>query len=84
MLRYDKSEYTNRPQTYQASCISAGVGFSFGRTTLDFAYQNVQNKQTSYQLFWATDALGELNTASPTYTTNLTRNYAVLTLGYRF
>ena len=84
MLRYDKSEYTNRPQTYQASCISAGVGFSFGRTTLDFAYQNVQNKQTSYQLFWATDALGELNTASPTYTTNLTRNYAVLTLGFRF
>lgn len=84
MLRYDKSEYVNRPQTYQASCISAGFGFSFGRTTLDFAYQNVQNKQTSYQLYWATDATDAINTASPTYTTNLTRNYAILTIGHRF
>lgn len=84
MLRHDKDEYTNRPQSYQTECLSAGIGISFGRTTVDLAYQHINNKQTSYQLFWATDAAGEINTASPTYTTNLLRNYAVLTINYRF
>ncbi len=85
MLRYNKSEYSSRPLCYQMSCISAGIGFSFGRTTLDLAYQHITNKQTSYQLFWATDNTGAAtNTASPTYTTDLLRNYAVLTIGHRF
>lgn len=84
MLRHDKSEYTNRPQTYFTDCISAGAGFSFGRITLDLAYQHINNKRTSYQLFWATDATGEINTASPTYTTNFVRDYAIVTVGYRF
>ena len=84
MLRHDKNEYLSRPQSYQVSCLSAGFGISFGRTTLDLAYQNINNKQTSYQLFWAADAIGHINTESPTYTTNLTRHYAILTLGYRF
>ena len=84
MLRHNKNEYTSRPQNYRTEAITAGVGFSFGRTTLDFAYQNIQNKLTSYYLYWATDALGDLNTESPRYTTNFSRNYAVVTLGYRF
>ena len=84
MLRHDKAEYTSRPQNYRTEAITAGVGFSFGRTTLDFAYQNIQNKLTSYYLYWATDDLGDFMAVSPQYTTNFSRNYAVVTLGYRF
>lgn len=84
MLRHDKNEYTSRPQNYRTEAITAGVGFSFGRTTLDFAYQNIQNKLTSYHLYWANNAFGEVNTESPLYTTNFSRNYAILTFGYRF
>lgn len=84
MLRHDKQSYFNRPQSYRTVAITGGVGFSFGRTTLDFAYQNILNKQTSYYLYWADDANGEVNTESHRYTTNLRRHYAVMTLGYRF
>lgn len=84
MLRYDEAEYFNRPLTYRTSVISGGVGFSFGRTTLDFAYQNILNKQSGCYLYWADDTYGDVNTESPRYTTKLRRNYAVMTLSVRF
>ena len=84
MLRHNKADYVNSPQTYHTSVVSGGVGFSFGRTTLDFAYQNLLNKQTSYYLYWADDAYGDANTESPRYTTKQRRHYAVMTLGVRF
>lgn len=83
-LRNDKSLYYNRPLTYKTDCISGGVGFSFGRTTLDLAYQHLSQKQTSYMLYYAVDDAGIYDTASPTYTTDLNRDYVILTLGYRF
>lgn len=84
MLRHDKQEYFNRPQAYRTSVVSAGVGFSFGRATLDFAYQNISNKQTGYYLYWADDAYGDVNAESQRYSTTLRRHYAVMTFGYRF
>ena len=84
MLRHDKSEYRGRPQNYRTSAVTAGIGFSFGRTTFDFAYQNIRNKMTEYYLYWADDAMGEVNTESPLYSTSFRRQYAVLTIGYRF
>ena len=83
-LRNDKSLYYNRPLTYKSDCISAGVGFSFGRTTLDLAYQHLQQKQTSYMLYYALDDAGIFDTASPVYSTDFNRDYVILTLGYRF
>lgn len=83
-LRNDKSLYYNRPLTYQTTCLSGGVGFSFGRTTLDLAYQHLQQKQTAHMLYYAVDSAGIFDTASPTYSTDLNRDYVILTLGYRF
>lgn len=84
MLRYDRAEYNSRPQTYKTEAITAGIGLSLGRTTLDFGYQNISQKLSEYYLYWATDSAGEMNTASALYTTSFRRHYAVLTIGYRF
>lgn len=83
-LRNDKSLYYNRPLTYRTVNYSAGVGFSFGRTTLDLAYQHLVQSQTSYMLYYALDDAGEFDTASPYYSSEFMRNYVTLTLGYRF
>jgi hypothetical protein len=83
-LREDKSLYFNGPQTYKSTCISAGVGVALGSTTIDLAYQHLTNKQTEYMLFYAMDGEGVFDTASPTYRTDLRRNYFTLTIGYRF
>ena len=83
-LRKDKSLYYNTPQTYQTTCLSAGVGFALGATTIDLAYQHLSNKQTEYMLFYAMDNNGVFDTASPTYRTDLRRNYFTLSIGYKF
>lgn len=83
-LRKDNSLYYNTPQTYQTTCLSAGVGFALGATTIDLAYQHLNNKQTEYMLFYAMDNNGVFDTASPTYRTDLRRNYFTLSIGYKF
>lgn len=83
-LRNDRSLYYNRPLAYKKSCYSAGVGFSFGHTTLDVAYQHLVQKNTSYMLYYALDEAGVFDTASPLYSTDYNRDRVVLTLGYRF
>lgn len=83
-LRKDNSLYYNTPQTYQTTCLSAGVGFALGATTIDLAYQHLSNKQTEYMLFYAMDNNGVFDTASPTYRTDLRRNYFTLSIGYKF
>ncbi len=85
MLRNDPKLYYNRPLTYQTTCISGGVGFAVGRTTIDIAYQNIRNKQTDYMLFYALDENNLFDTASPLCKSpELERNYITLTLGYKF
>lgn len=83
-LRNDPSLYYNAPQTYRTTCYSAGVGYAFGATTVDLAYQRIENLQTTYMLFYAMDELGVFDTASPTYRTDLKRNYFTLSIGYKF
>ena len=83
-LRNDKSLYYNTPLNERTTCYSAGVGFAFGATTLDLAYQHIANKQTEYMLFYAMDEMGIFDTASPYYRTDFNRNYFTLSIGYRF
>lgn len=83
-LRNDKSLYYNSPLNERTTCYSAGVGFAFGATTLDLAYQHIANKQTEYLLFYAMDEMGIFDTASPYYRTDFNRNYFTLSIGYRF
>lgn len=83
-LRNDKSLYYNTPLNERTTCYSAGVGFAFGATTLDLAYQHIANKQTEYLLFYAMDEMGIFDTASPYYRTDFNRNYFTLSIGYRF
>lgn len=85
MLRNPKEWYYNTPLTYQTTCYSAGVGFAIGGFTIDLAYQYLDSKNTSYYLYYALDAAsGMMDTASPLYSTDYTRQYAILTLGYKF
>lgn len=85
MLRNPKEWYYNTPLTYETTCYSAGVGFAFGGFTIDLAYQYLDSKNTSYYLYYALDAAtGAFDTASPLYSTDYTRQYAILTLGYKF
>ena len=85
MLRNPKEWYYNTPLTYQTTCYSAGVGFAIGGFTIDLAYQYLDTKNTSYYLYYALDAAtGMMDTASPVYSTDYTRHYAILTLGYKF
>ena len=83
-LRNDKSWYYNAPQIYKTICLSAGAGFAVGATTIDLSYQHINNKQTEYMLFYAMDNNGVFDTASPTYRTDLRRNYFTLSIGYKF
>ena len=83
-MRNDKSLYYNTPLNERTTCYSAGVGFAFGATTLDLAYQHIANKQTEYMLFYAMDEMGIFDTASPYYRTDFNRNYFTLSIGYRF
>lgn len=83
-LRNAYSYYYNRPLTFRTACYSAGLGYSFGRTTLDLAYQHLVQSQTSYMLYYALEDSGVFDTASPYYSTEYKRNYVTLTLGYRF
>ena len=83
-LRNNKALYYNRPLNYKTTCISAGVGFAIGATTIDLAYQNIDNSMTDYMLYYAVDGAGRFDTASPTYSTKLKRNYIMLTWGYKF
>ena len=83
-LRNSYSSYYNRPLTYRAVCYSGGVGFAFGRTTLDLAYQRLVQNQTAYMLYYALEDSGHFDTASPYYSTSYNRDYVILTLGYRF
>lgn len=83
-LRNAYSDYYNRPLTYRTACYSGGIGYSFGRTTLDLAYQHLVQSQTSYMLYYALEDSGVFDTASPYYSTEFKRNYVTLTLGYRF
>ena len=85
-LRNAYSDYINRPLTYRVVCYSGGVGYSFGRTTLDLAYQHLVQSQTSYMLYYAMYDAGSsvFDTASPYYSTSYNRDYVIMTLGYRF
>ena len=83
-LRNAYSSYYNRPLTFRTACYSGGIGYSFGRTTLDLAYQHLVQSQTSYMLYYALEDSGYFDTASPYYSTEFKRNYVILTLGYRF
>ena len=88
-LREDKSLYYNSPINYRTTCFSLGLGMAFGRLTVDLAYQNIKNFQTDYMLYYAENTSASsvmelFDTASPMYRTDLTRNYAILSLGYKF
>ena len=83
-LRNAYSNYINRPLTYRAVNYSGGIGYSFGRTTIDVAYQRLVQSQTSYLLYYALDDAGVFDTASPYYSTEYNRDYVVMTLGFRF
>ena len=83
-LRNEYSAYYNRPLTFRTVCYSAGAGVALGRATIDLAYQHLVQSQTAYMLYYAMDEAGYLDTASPYYTTSLTRDYVILTLGYKF
>ena len=82
----DRRQYYNMPSTYESYYISAGVGVNLGRNTvLDFAYQNVTDKQTPYELFFSRYADGSgMKTYSGLYDTEQTRHYISMTLGFRF
>ena len=83
-LRNDVNSYYNSPITYKSTCISAGIGVALGRTTIDLAYQHIENLQTQYLLHYALEDNGRFESMSPYYKTDLKRNYIILTLGYRF
>lgn len=83
-LRNDKEMYYNSPITYKSTCISAGLGVALGNITLDLAYQHIENLQTRYLLHYALEDTGRFDSMSPYYSTDLKRDYVILTLGYRF
>ena len=85
MLRNDKDLYYNSPLTYKSTCYSGGLGLAFGGLNVDLTYQYLENKQTSYMLYYALDSrTGTFDTASPSYSTDLKRNYVILSVGYKF
>lgn len=82
----DREVQINSPVAYQTRYLTAGVGVNLSRrTVLDLAYQWVDQKQTSYELFFSYDEdAGGMFTHSGLYDTSLTRHYLALTLGFRF
>ncbi|MBR4994975.1 MAG: hypothetical protein IKY82_02810 [Alistipes sp.] len=84
-LRNANEYYYNAPTNYKTECLSAGLGLSFGRISVDLAYQNVTNYRTEYLLYYAYDAIGGyFDTASPIYKSDLKRNYFILTTSVKF
>lgn len=85
MLRNEKELYYNSPLTYKSTCLSGGLGLAFGGLNVDLTYQYLENKQTEYMLYYALDSRsGTFDTASPFYSTDLKRNYVILSVGYKF
>lgn len=82
----DRAEQINTPVAYETRYFTAGVGVNLSRrTVLDLAYQYVDQKQTSYELFFSyDDRAGAMFTHSGLYDTSLVRHYLALTLGVRF
>ena len=87
-LRNAQDLYYNSPTVYKTDCLSAGVGFAFGRVSLDFAYQHLKYHRTEYLLYYAlhTPRGGQsyFDTASPIYKSDLNRNLLVMTMGIKF
>lgn len=82
----DREVQINSPAVYETLYFTAGAGVNLSRTTtLDVAYQYVDQKQTAYELFFSNDAdTGTMFTHSGLYDTSLKRHYIALTLGFRF
>lgn len=84
MLKQDKELYYNSPMTYKMECYSAGLGIAIGSTSIDVAYQHLDQHNTSYYIFYAMDENGILDSASDLYTTTEKRDYVSLSLTFRF
>lgn len=82
----NESLYINAPHTTESYFFSAGVGVNISRVvTLDLAYQNLTEKQTSYQLFFSmNNETGGMMTSSGLYDTKYTRHFVSMTLGFHF
>lgn len=82
----NKEDYYDMPLTYETRYITAGVGFNLSRyVTLDFAYQNVTDKQTKYRLFYSMEqATGEFFTTTGLFDTKSKRHNVAMSLIFRF
>lgn len=89
MLRDEQSYVTNpnagMPPVTKSYYFSTGLGFSLGHAYFDFAYQNLTEKSSDYQLFFSGNpSTGEIVTESGLYNTRFRRHFVSLTLGFRF
>ena len=82
----DREAQINSPAVYETRYFTAGAGVNLSRTTtLDVAYQWVDQKQTSYELFFSYDPDAEaMFTHSGLYDTSIVRHYIALSLAFRF
>ncbi len=82
----NKEDYYDMPLTYETRYITAGAGFNLSRyVTLDFAYQNVTDKQTKYRLFYSMEqATGEFFTTTGLFDTKSKRHNVAMSLIFRF
>ena len=85
MLKDEELAY-EIPQTTTSHYFTAGLGVNFSRNvTLDAAYQNLTENQSSYRLFYSeAPAYDGISPTSELFSSKLTRHFITLTLGVRF
>lgn len=82
----NREDYYDSPLTYETRYITAGVGFNLSRyVTLDLAYQNVTDKQSSYRLFYSIDrGTSDFFTSTGLFDTKSKRHNVAMSLVFRF
>ena len=84
MLSQPVESYYNSPMPYKLECYSAGLGIAIGSTSVDVAYQHLDQHNSSYYIFYAMDENGVMDSASDLYTTTEKRDYVSLSVTFRF
>lgn len=82
MMR-DKDAIFDNPIESTTSSASAGLGFNFGRCTLDMTYVYQNTKLSTYDLFYYQNASGSFTSQSGELTGQLNRHQAILTFSVK-
>ena len=79
----DKNAIFDNPIESTTSSASVGMGFNFGRCSLDLTYVYQNTELSTYDLFYYQNASGSFTSASGELTGNLHRHQAMLSFSVR-